>query len=147
VPDERAWEWLDAWLLSAIVQADAGGPQVISGDPTAAPLDGLAHVLGCGDAINHAVFNEEELEVSLPRLRAAGLVDDAYRPTAAGMALHEQASRGTRYMSDVLERLAELLRAVSLPDRLPAHGLAPGEVGRAYAQYDEWFERMERTRD
>jgi hypothetical protein len=55
--------WSDAWLLTAVFYARR-----------ADGIATLAEIVGYGDAVNHAIFNPEELESGLARLVSAGLL-------------------------------------------------------------------------
>jgi hypothetical protein len=66
------WDISDAWFFEAVAMADARG----STD--------LSTVIETGDFVNHAIFNAEEIEQAVGRLRSAGLltvVDDRFALT------------------------------------------------------------------
>jgi hypothetical protein len=69
---EIAYRWTDAWLLLAIIYSSGRKPAI------------LKDIVGAGDAINHAIFNDEEFESGLYRLTQGGWVAESppgFRPT------------------------------------------------------------------
>ena len=114
-----SWTWVDAWLLAAIPDPDAGGS--------------LSEVIGVADAVNHAIPTRDELASSLGALLAADLVtalDGRFRVTPAGRAVRAQwDGRLGGWQEAILPALARLPR----PEQpLP---LTEDEVRAAYAKY------------
>ena len=56
--------WSDAWLLQAIALAAAERPATLS------------EIIGCADALNHALPTTDELHGAFARLTAGGLVEE-----------------------------------------------------------------------
>ena len=56
------YRWTDAWLLAAIALASKNRP---------APL---WEIIAAGDALNHAIFTDEEIESGLARLTQGGWI-------------------------------------------------------------------------
>ena len=118
------WVYGDAWVFAAMV-AVASGPDGAQ----------LTHVVSAGDALNHAIFLDEELTQGVRRLLGAELItvtDGCYRLTAAGRSL---AGRWLGRLSRVDLVLAELQR---LPVVAADWSAEPGELRRAV---DAWTER------
>ena len=95
--------WSDAWLLAALFWARRATDHVE-----------LEHLLAYGDAINHAVFNPDELESGLARLAAANLVavrDGSFVPNGRAMGWYEEFSRATMETMETMNWLAQKLPA------------------------------------
>jgi hypothetical protein len=78
----QEWSSSDAWFMVAVALAQARG------------LNDLSSVIETGDYVNHSVFNVDEIERAVARLRSAGLLvelDGSYSLTAAGDALWNRA--------------------------------------------------------
>src|SRR4051812_49385128 len=93
--------WSDAWLLTAVFYARRA-----EGSAT------LPDIVGYGDAVNHAIFNPEELESGLARLVSAGLlleVGEAFEPAGEARKWYAEFittnSSNTRSMDFVGEKL------------------------------------------
>lgn len=56
--------WSDAWLLLAIIYASKNGEAT------------LEKIIAAGDAINHAIFNPDELESGFARLKSGGYIEE-----------------------------------------------------------------------
>jgi hypothetical protein len=95
--------WSDAWLLTAVFYARRA-----EGSAT------LPEIVGYGDALNHAIFNPEELESGLARLVSAGLlveVREAFEPSGEALTWYREfvASHSPNIRS--MNVIAEKLRA------------------------------------
>jgi hypothetical protein len=98
------WSWSDAWLLTAAYFTEEN------------PVS-LRSLFAAGDAINHAIFTDDEIDHGLTRLQAAGLAhleseaivlaDDAIR-------LCEEAVKSTPYMFEGTKRVEAALRKIDL---------------------------------
>jgi hypothetical protein len=69
---EIAYRWTDAWLLLAIIYSSVEKPAT------------FRDIVGAGDAINHAIFTDNEFESGLYRLtRGSWIVESplGFRPT------------------------------------------------------------------
>jgi hypothetical protein len=126
------WTWSDAWLLTAAYFTQE--------DPVS-----LRGLIGAGDAINHAIFTDNELDHGLTRLNAAGLArlegetivltDDATR-------LCEKAMKTTPYMLKSVDAVEAALREIDLSGK----PMKPVEVPKravvaAIEQYHKDFAR------
>jgi hypothetical protein len=98
------WSWSDEWLLTAAYFTEEN------------PVS-LRSLFAAGDAINHAIFTDEEIDHGLTRLEAAGLAcldgetivltDDAKR-------LCEEAVKSTPYIFDGVKPVEAALRKIDL---------------------------------
>ncbi len=92
----------DIWLLQAIVSGDRGSGA------------SLRDIVATGDGLNHAIFNDEELESGFARLTAGGLIEERagrFHPTAAARAHYEKARAGGGNVYEVRDALGETLDA------------------------------------
>ncbi len=63
--DIRAqYRWTDGWLLAAIALASGNRPAL------------LWEIIAAGDALNHAIFTDEEIESGLARLTQGGWITE-----------------------------------------------------------------------
>jgi hypothetical protein len=95
--------WSDAWLLAAIFYAHRA--------EGAATLD---EIIAYGDAINHAIFNPEELDSGFARLVGAGLVSEiggAFVPTGQATQWYEEFQRASITNIGSMEWVSERLDA------------------------------------
>jgi hypothetical protein len=108
------WSWTDAWLLTAACMTDEN------------PVS-LRSLFAAGDAVNHALFTDEELNTGMTKLTAAGLADwngEAIVLSDAGINLYDQAAGKTRYMLQAMENVESALRQIPLDES----GIAPVEL-------------------
>src|SRR6185503_4997727 len=61
---EITYRWTDAWLLLAIIYSSNEKPA------------SLRNIIGAGDAINHAIFTDDEFESGLYRLTQGGWITE-----------------------------------------------------------------------
>lgn len=90
----------DAWLFQAAALAARLGSTT------------LAHVIGAGDALQHAIFTKEELDGGISRLRRAGYVEfgaSGIVLTATGRDVADRAAVGAKTVSDELKAVEALL--------------------------------------
>jgi hypothetical protein len=131
------WEWKDAWILLAI-----SGPSLRG--------HSLAAVIGNADAINVDIPSRDDLERSVNRLHAAGLVTadrERFRLTRDGRRVLRRAGRaGLREKARLVE--AELQRT-PFPSEVGGWSLSQTEWEAAYKSYcaaaDEWLRRSRET--
>jgi len=101
----KKFNWSDAWLLLAIVYASNGKPGAT-----------LEKIIALGDAINHAVFNADELESGLRRLTSGKYIKEENGCFSAALkvrrAFAKIAARG-RTVEKELEYLREFIGAAS----------------------------------
>ena len=110
------WTWTDAWLLTAACMTEEN------------PVS-LRSLIAAGDAVNHALFTDDELNRGMTNLAAAGLAEwngEAIVLTDAGMHLYKRAATPTRYMLQAMENVEAALREIPLDES----GLAPIELPR-----------------
>lgn len=132
------WDWKDAWILLAI-----SGPPVLGRS--------LSGVIGMADAINVDIPSRGDLERSVNRLSAAGLVrvdGDRFGLTRDGRRLLRRAGRARlREKPPLIE--AEL-RRTPLPTEAAGWSLSETEWRVAYKSYcaaaDSWL-RLNRDHD
>jgi len=129
------YKWSDAWLLLAVVYAAGGG------DAT------LDRIIGAGDFINHAIFNQEELESGFSRLTAGGYIeekDGSFRATAKVIESYRMTTTPRRTVFKEVEDMRQLLGAASwtaidpLPDpenNLNYHGFSSQLYEEAVSKY------------
>jgi hypothetical protein len=120
------WEWCDAWILQSIVYAGRGGD--------------LRSVIANADAINVDIPSRAQLEQTVQRLEAAGLVTtDGTRvhATAAGKRVVRDSRRGWREgIRSVAPRVEATLREqVPFPPQLGGWSLTQAEWKAAYDDY------------
>jgi hypothetical protein len=98
------WTWSDAWLLTAAYFTEEN-PVTLRG------------LLAAGDAINHAIFTDVEIDHGLTRLEAAGLAHldgEAIVLTDGAIHLCKEAVKSTRYMFESTEKVEGALRKIDL---------------------------------
>jgi hypothetical protein len=98
------WSWSDAWLLTAAYFTEEN------------PVS-LRGLIGAGDAINHAIFLDDEIEHGLTRLSAAGLArleGDTIVLADEAIRLCEEAVKSTGYMFEATEKVEAALRKIDL---------------------------------
>ena len=98
------WTWSDDRVLTAAYF------------PKQNPVT-LTELFGAGDAVNHALFTDDELEQGLTKLRAAGLVQwdgDVITLTEKALRLCDEAVESTQYIRKAMKRIEEELRAIDL---------------------------------
>ena len=94
----------------------------------------LTSLFGAGDAIEHALFTEEELDRALTRLTAAGLArldGETIVLTDGAIRLYEQAAAPTRYMDEMMENVERALLEIDLPSENSTPITVPREAIRA----------------
>jgi hypothetical protein len=127
------WTWSDAWVLTAAYFTQEN------------PVS-LRGLIGAGDAINHAIFTDNELDHGMTRLTAAGLArlegetivlrDEAVR-------LCENAMKTTPYMLDSVDAVEAALREIDLTGKEFEPVVVPKQaVVAAIEQYHKDFARM-----
>jgi hypothetical protein len=131
---EIEYQWSDVWLLQSIMLSEEGGASLLS-------------IIGVGDAINHAIFTDDELESGFARLSAGGLIterDHKFFPTEKANDLYEQGSKKEGGIFTIRDRLGTLLNASPYDPRqkypnpknsLSYPGFSPEAVKEAYRQY------------
>lgn len=98
---EIEYQWSDVWLLQSILHGGGEGATLLS-------------IIGIGDAINHAIFTDDELESGFARLSAGGLITEKehkFFPTEKANELYEKASKKGGSIFAVRDRLEKLLNA------------------------------------
>jgi len=98
------WSWGDAWVLMAAFYADER------------PVS-LASLFAAGDALNHALFLDDELQHGLTLLSAAGLArldGEVIVLSDDGIRLCEEAIGSTEHMRGALKQVEKLLEAIDL---------------------------------
>ena len=126
------WSWSDAWLLTA---AHFTGENPVT----------LRRLFGAGDAINHALFTDNELDSGLTRLQAAGLArldGDKIVLSDEALRLCREAVDSTGYMFGATKTVEAALRTIDLGGK----DLDPVEVPKdavvaAIEQYHKDFAR------
>jgi hypothetical protein len=122
------WSWSDAWLLTAAYFTQDN------------PVS-LRSLIGAGDAINHAIFTDDELDHGLTRLEAAGLArleGEAIRLTDEAMRLCEEAVKSTPYMLESVTRVEAALRRIDMAGKDPPRVQVPkAAVQAAFEQYNK----------
>lgn len=126
------WAWSDAWLLTAAYFTEEN------------PVS-LRGLIGAGDAINHALFTDNEIDHGLTRLEAAGLArldGDTIVLTDEAMRLCEEAVKSTGYMFEATKRVEAALRKIDLSGKeyKPVEVSKPAVVA-AIEQYHKDFAR------
>ncbi len=133
------YEWSDAWLLQAIICG--------SGDQGAS----LYHIISIGDALNHAIFTDEELESGFARLTEGGLIEERgerYYATEEAREKYTKASSKSGSVLTIRERLAKSIGAapwqpkVQKPEKLKYPGFAPEKVAEAIKDYQKDARQM-----
>jgi len=112
MPRNRKYNWSDAWLLLSIIYA--------SDSENGAALE---KIIAAGDWINHAVFNEDELESGLARLTAGGFIKEKNKVFSATLkvrrAYAKTTSRGravSKELSDIEQLIGAALPASAQPN-------------------------------
>lgn len=107
----KKYNWSDAWLLLSIIYA--------SNSESGATLE---KIIAAGDWINHAVFNEDELESGLARLTAGGFIKEKNKVFFATLkvrrAYTKTTSRG-RAVSKELCDIEQFIGAISPTSEQP----------------------------
>ena len=128
--------WSDAWLLAALLWAKRAEGEV--------PLHKL---VAYGDALNHAVFNFDEIESGLARLTAAGLVaetDGLFVLVGEAVQWFEQIQPEKLSTREMLDQVAAKLSAEPYrPGRDPRNnlryrGMSKSRYDDAVAGYQLW---------
>jgi hypothetical protein len=122
------WSSSDAWLLTAACMT---GESHVS----------LTSLIGAGDALNHAIFTDDELNEGMTKLKAAGLANwdgEAIVLTDAAVRLYEQAAAPTRYMLEAMENVDQALQQIALDEsKLEPVELPPDEISDAIEGYQQ----------
>lgn len=129
----KARAWPAAWIFAAVAWANHWGRCDLPG------------VLFAADAINHAKPRIEEVEGAVRHLVPAGLLDvsgDCFRLTPQGKSLWEEASSGSEYVFDTLDRLQVRFGSVSPQDHGYRWTLGPAVYEEAWDRYSEEFQRI-----
>jgi hypothetical protein len=111
------WDWADAWILQSVVYAGKPGE--------------IRSLIASADAINVDIPTRDQLERSVRRLEAAGLVNpegSRVRATRTGRRLVRQSGRwrqGIREITPLLE--ARLKQDVPFPGHPAAWNLSQAE--------------------
>ena len=126
------WSWADAWVLTAAYFTQEN------------PVS-LRALIGAGDAINHAIFTDDELDSGLTRLNAAGLAQlegEAIVLTDAAMRLCKDAVETTPYMLEAMKAVEAALRKIDLTGKEMDPVVVPKPaVVAAIEQYHKDFAR------
>jgi hypothetical protein len=121
-----SWSWSDAWVLTAAYFAREN------------PVT-LERLFAAGDALNHALFLDRELEHGLTLLSAAKLArleGEMVVLTDEGVQLCERAIASTDHMLAAMKKVEEELRRIDLTRRkLPRVEIPHDAVSRALEQY------------
>jgi hypothetical protein len=120
----------DDWVLLSVVHAGRGGPA------------DLRWIIACGDWINHAIFNYEEVRGGLSRLLRGGLVRQSSKGWAASRAAARAASvrgRGFSKQFDALNALMDKTKPRAKSPRLK--GVTPKTFEAAVQAYLKGFDR------
>ena len=129
------FRWSDAWLLLAVVWSTRGGQSSAS----------LDEVIGAGDAIDHAIFNFEELDGGIARLGAGNLIvvdGGTFHLSSDGKSLHEPVTGATAWAS--VSAIAHELR-VPEPYDTNARYVDPAWSARLFTR-DDMRDAVERYR-
>ena len=122
------WSWSDAWLLTAAYFTEEN------------PVT-LRSLFAAGDAINHAIFTDVEIDHGLTRLEAAGLAHldgEAIVLTDDAIHLCEEAVKSTPYMFESTQKVEGALRKIDLAGReFKPVDIPKDAVRRALEQYQE----------
>ena len=100
----------DVWLLLAIIYA--------SGEKSAT----LDEIIAAGDWINHAIFNEDELESGLARLTAGGFIkekNNAFSATQKVKRAYSKTTGSRRIINEELKDIGDLIGAASPVSKQP----------------------------
>jgi hypothetical protein len=96
------YQWSDVWLLQSMI---------IGGGEKGATL---YNIISTGDALNHAIFTNDELESGFSRLTAGALViekEKRFFPTKKAKAIYRAADEKGGSIYTVRERLGKRLNA------------------------------------
>jgi len=96
------YEWSDVWLLQTII---SGG-----GDEGAS----LYNIISIGDALNHAIFTDEELEGGFTRLTEGKLIeerDGRFFATTEAKDIYSKASSKSGSIFAIRDRVAKAIDA------------------------------------
>ncbi len=98
--DEIQFYWSNAWLLCSIIMvSDKEGAR-------------LERIIAAGDAVNHAIFNYDEVKTGFAKLMSHNLIEqkgDLFSATQEAIILYEKA-----------KKRASLLKAIGNMERLLA---------------------------
>jgi hypothetical protein len=125
-----SYNWSDAWLLLAIINASKQGEAT------------LETIIAAGDGINFAVFEPEEIESGLARLTDGGYVEEKNGivfPTDIALAYTKESTKRRAIHKD-LKDIETMLGAPSAVDEQPS----PNNLkyaGFSMAAYDEVVKR------
>ncbi|HEX8053487.1 MAG TPA: hypothetical protein VF517_10885 [Thermoleophilaceae bacterium] len=119
------WDWADAWLLQSITYAGRRGD--------------LRAVIHHADYINVDIPTRDDIERSVNRLAAAGLVEPSglrLRATRQGRKLVRQSGRWSQGLREVPPRLTAKLRdEVAFPSQPTDWSLSEEDWQAAYDRY------------
>jgi hypothetical protein len=122
------WSWTDAWLLTAACMTEEN------------PVS-LRSLFAAGDAVNHALFTDEELNRGMTNLAAAGLAEwngEAIVLSGRALGVYEQAAAGARYLDQVMENVEAALREIPLHESGVARiELPPAAISDAVTRYQQ----------
>lgn len=131
------YQWSDVWLLQSIMVG--GGKAGVT----------LFNIISVGDAINHAIFGDDELESGFSRLTVGGLIverEGKFFPTEKAIELYEKACAKGGGIHTIRERLQKLLKASPYDPKqrypnpknnLSYPGFSPSAVKKAIDQWDK----------
>jgi hypothetical protein len=129
------YEWSDIWLLQAII---SGG-----GDEGAS----LYNIISIGDALNHAIFTDEELEGGFARLTEGKLIeerDGRFFATTEAKDIYSKASSKSGSIFTIRDRVAKAIDAapwqpqISRAENTPKYpGFSSEGVAEAIRQYQK----------
>ena len=129
------YQWSDIWLLQSIIFG--GGEKGAS----------LYDIIRTGDALNHAIFTNDELESGFARLTAGGLIiekEKMFFPTEKANEIYRKADKKGGSIYTIRKRLEKLLKATSYDPKLkypnPNNnltypGFSPNATKEAIAQW------------
>jgi hypothetical protein len=98
------WTWTDAWVLTAAYL------------PKKNPVT-LTELFAAGDAVNKAIFTDDEVEQGLMKLSAAELLQwdgKVIALTEKALRLCDEAVESTQYILQAMKRIEEELRQIDL---------------------------------
>ena len=108
---DRKYNSSDAWLLLTIIYAGSGESK--------ATLD---KIIAVGDAVNHSIFNEDELESGLARLTAGGFIKEKNKVFSAALKVRRAYAKTTtirRAVDKELNDITQLIGAASPTSEQP----------------------------
>ena len=103
------YNWSDAWILLAIVYAGNKGAT-------------LERIIAVGDAINHAIFEPNELESGLARLTLGGFIKEkngVFSTTAKVKKAYSKTTTPRRPILKELDDMTGLLQAATYESKQP----------------------------